>query len=336
MLNGQKQVKVLVTGASGFLGRHLLPKLGQAGADVTALCRSSAASLPPDVRKIAGDCGDLSAMRRAVAGQDLVIHMASLLFATDWREYLSANVAYAENLARAVQEENPECRVVLVSSLAASGPSAEAPGRKESDPAQPVSGYGWSKLMAERTLAAALGERLSIIRPPIIYGSGDRGLLPLFKSCARGIGVSPGWRRFPVSLIHADDAADAILLAAGLPGLWHLSDGEVYSMDAVCQAMALAQGRKGCFVAQSPLALMAFTASVSELAYGLGRKMGKFAGREPGRPPAWNRDKYRESSQPGWLADGSLIRRELGFSAKYDLAAGMAEAVAGYEKEGLL
>lgn len=320
--------KVFVTGATGFLGRHLTPKLLDAGAEVTALVRSSGRNLPPRVNVVQGDCAALP----TIGEQDIVIHLAGLLFGADWQSYFRANFAFAKNIAAATGNG----RAIFVSSLAAAGPCGTPPGKKETDRPEPVSAYGWSKLLAEQALAAALGERLTILRPPIIYGSGDRALLPLFKSCAAGFGVSPG--KFPLSLIHADDAARAILLAAAGPasGIYHLSDGEIYDMDIICAAMAKAQGKKKPFVIRPPLALMGLAASFSGAGFALQNSLRKLAGLSGAKPPVWNRDKYLEARQDGWLANGSRIAVELGFRSALNLESGMAEAVAGYRAGGWL
>lgn len=339
MLNGALAGRrVLVTGGSGFLGGHLLPMLAEAGAEIACLVRSPAARLSAQAQRVSGDCRDMAAMRRAAAGRQIIIHMAGMLFGASYGGYLACNSACARNVADAAADSGTVERVVFVSSLAAAGPCGQSPGRSEREPAAPVSAYGWSKLMAEAMLAARLGGegRLAVLRPPIIYGSGDRGLLPLFRGCGRGIGISPG--HFPVSIIHADDCARAILLLCreDAAGIYHLNDGEVHDMDGVCQAMARAQGRAGARVLHPPRAVMGASAWFLGAAASAANGFLKLAGKRPMRPPAWNLDKFRESAQAGWLADGSRIRRELGFEPLVNVTAGMAEAVAGYTREGWL
>ena len=333
MLTGLENRNVLVTGAGGFLGRHLLPQLLACGANVTGLVRSPRAALPEGVRQVLGDCRDEKAMRRLLQGQDVVIHLAGTLFGASWQDYLAANSEAARNVAAGARDAS---RIILVSSLAAAGPCAIEPGRNEAQNPEPVSAYGWSKLLAEQVMSALLGDRLVILRPPIIYGSGDRGLLPLFKSAKKGFGIGPA--RFPVSVIHAGDAATACALACQpeAAGIYHLGDGKSYQMDAICQAMARAQGRERLRMLRPPRALMRISAFLGSLANGVGRGICALAGKKAPPPPAWNPDKYREAIQPGWLADNSRICRELGFKATYSLEAGMAEAVAGYRNEGWL
>lgn len=325
--------KILVTGGSGFLGRHLLPRLVAGGTLVTCLARSdkAASKLPSGVKPAPGDCGDASAVAAAVKGQDAVIHMAGLLFGASWRDYLEANVAYARNIGAAAVKSDAR-RVIFVSSLAAAGPCAALPGRDEQSAPVPVSAYGWSKLAAENVLRNALGDRLVIVRPPVIYGSGDRAMLPLFKSCKAGVGIAPAGD-FPLSLIHADDAAAAIMLCLtpAASGAYHLSDGQAHTMTEFCDVAGSHFGRQKLAMLRSPAWLLAASAAA-----GSGINVLMRAMRSKRRCLAWSWDKYREGSQAGWLADDRRIRTELGFEPQKTLETGIAEAAAGYERDGWL
>lgn len=328
MLNeGLEGKRICLTGGTGFLGGHILKLLSGYGCKITCLVRNPGKKLPDSVRIVKGDLESGAGIREALENQDIVIHAAALLFGTGWQDYLAANVKACDNLA--VHTGNR--KVIYISSLAAAGPCGKSPGKKETDPVSPVSAYGWSKLACERTLQAACGNLL-IFRPPIIYGSGDLGLLPLFKSVARGFAPSPGFgRNFPVSIIHADDMARAIAfgIAQDSRGIFHLNDGTEQDMDTLCAAMGKAIGRNPK-VLHMPLSIMAISARLSTL---FGRAMS-FAGKS--RPPRWNFDKYREAAQEGWLANADKVERELGFKPEVTLEAGMEESVQGYRKEGLL
>lgn len=337
MQDALRGANILVTGGGGFLGRHLLPVLVASGANITCLLRSpETARLPDGVRAIAGDCTDVRVMEKAAKAQDIIIHMAALLFGVSWQNYLAANASMAANVANSARESAR--RVIFISSLAAAGPAGTEPGKRETDPPEPVSAYGWSKLVAEHILQKSIGGRLVILRPPIIYGSGDRGLLPLFRSCAAGIGVSPGMREFPVSVIHAHDVARAILCVASSAahGVYHLSDGYSYTMSGLCRAIGLAAGRSRVRVFKPPLTLMAASAGLASAGAAALQKMAHAFRRVPPRAPGWNLDKYREARQEGWLACSDRIKNELGFSAAMPPDKGMAEAISGYRQEGWL
>ena len=163
------------------------------------------------------------------------------------------------------------------------------------------------------------------------------------------VAVSPGaGREFPVSAVHADDMARAVLCACRpeASGVYHLSDGEAYTMSGFCRAMGAAvdkalgrtahRGHK-VRVVRMPLPVMACTAGLSTaFAVAADTVARRFLGRGLRRAPAWNLDKYREARQAGWLCDSSRICRELGFAPRVSLEAGMAEAVDGYRREGWL
>ncbi|WP_291302568.1 NAD(P)-dependent oxidoreductase [Desulfovibrio sp. MES5] len=355
-----ENVRVLLTGGTGFVGRHLLPQLLRAGARVTCLTRASShtAGLPEGVAVAQADLGSGRGLTEALEGQDVVIHMAALLFGLGWQDYLRANARAAACLAEAIRQADGSAakrgqpgiqRLVLVSSQAATGPCGTAPGVNDDAVPAPVSAYGWSKTLTEQILGRALGDRMVTLRPPIIYGSGDKGLLPVFKGVMRGVAVSPGFgREFPVSAIHARDMGQAVICACrpDAQGVYHLNDGQAHNMSDFCRVMgqavdkALHRPPRAVHVIHMPLPIMALTAGLSS-AFGivadalLGRLPASFGGRLR-RAPNWNLDKYREARQAGWLSDGSRIRRELGFTPCMSLEAGMAEAVEGYRREGWL
>lgn len=343
-----RDADILVTGGTGFLGRHLLPQLLQAGCRVTCLVRPSSRAdlLPAKVATVQADLVSGAGLAEALAGRDVVMHLAGLLFGLSWQEYLRANAAAASALAVAYSRLKNRGvaprRFVLVSSLAAGGPSAQTPGVNETMPARPVSAYGWSKFMAEHILAAAVGEGLVCLRPPIIYGSGDKALLPVFRGAAKGIAVSPGaFREFALSAVHAQDAAQAVMLCCRpeARGVYYVTDGHEYTMTSFCQGMAKALGRPSLTVVRLPLPVMGCAAVLSSLwgSVCAALRSGRFGqSGQPGRAPEWNMDKFREARQAGWLCDACRIRTELGYTPEMNLEAGMAEAVEGYRREGLL
>ena len=347
--------KVLLTGGTGFVGRHLLPQLLAAGAEVTCLTRavSRTGHLPQGVATAQADLTTGEGLEQALQGKDVVIHMAALLFGLGWQDYLRANALAARSMASVLTRLSAEgklakdFRFVLVSSLAATGPSGIAPGVNDATPGAPVSAYGWSKMLTEQVLGRALGQSLVTLRPPIIYGSGDKGLLPVFKGVQKAAtAVSPGaGREFYVSAMHAADTAQAVLCACKpqARGVYHLSDGETYTMSDFCRGMGAAMDKvlgrnpRKVRMVRIPLPFMACTAGLSTaFALVADAIVNRFLGHGLRRAPAWNLDKYREARQAGWLCDNSRICAELGFAPRVNLEAGMTEAIEGYRREGWL
>ncbi|MDE5832267.1 MAG: NAD(P)-dependent oxidoreductase, partial [Desulfovibrio sp.] len=276
---------ILVLGGTGFLGRHLLPRLLEADAEIVCLARDPAKISDNRVRVIKGDLTDGSGLAEAVEGAEFVIHMAALLFGLGWQEYLRANAQAASNIIRLLADSS--AKFIFISSLAAAGPSST--GAKESDAPSPVSAYGWSKLLSENIIRSRRPDSL-IFRPPIIYGSGDKGLLPLFRSTRRGFAPSSGMgRKFPVSAIHADDVVRAVLLGLekDASGIYHLSDGQTRSLDDLCLAMAKAQGRESVRMLRLPLPLMKTSAALASAWAVAANSAGIGVA-----PPKWNPGSY--------------------------------------------
>ena len=347
--------KVLLTGGTGFVGRHLLPQLLAAGAEVTCLTRavSRTGHLPQGVAMAQADLTTGAGLEQALQGKDVVIHMAALLFGLAWQDYLRANALAARSMACVLTRLSAEgklaenFRFVLVSSLAATGPSGAAPGVNDATPGAPVSAYGWSKMLTEQVLGRAIGQSLVTLRPPIIYGSGDKGLLPVFKGVQKAAtAVSPGaGREFYVSAVHATDMGQAVLCACKpqARGVYHLSDGEVYTMSDFCRGMGTAMDKvlgrnpRKVRMVRIPLPVMACTAGLSTaFAVVADAVSNRLLGHGLRRAPAWNLDKYREAREAGWLCDSSRICTELGFAPHMNLEAGMTEAIEGYRREGWL
>jgi nucleoside-diphosphate-sugar epimerase len=211
--------RVLITGATGFIGTHLVRRLREAGDEIICLVRRTSnrtAIEGSSVVFVEGDVGDAASLSRAISGCDVVYHLAGLTSALKSSELHRVNDAGSANVAKACAEQANPPVLVHVSSIAAAGPSLLGRPRRESDVAVPVSHYGRSKLASERSVRR-FADRVptTIVRPPIVFGEGDRASLPLFMSVQRfGVHLSPLWRPQPFSFIHAADLSTALIAAA--------------------------------------------------------------------------------------------------------------------------
>jgi len=223
-----RRLKCVVTGGTGFVGRHLIEAIARRGDTPICLSRSSTAKVVStanwnsrgldvlDVEVRQADYGDLAGLKRALEGVDCVFHVAGVTKAFRAGEYEAGNHQAARNLMAAAVDRQTPPRIVLVSSLAAAGPSPVDRPRTESDAPAPVSKYGQSKLAAEMAARQYAGwASIAIARPPMIFGPGERNVFAMVQSIARtGIHFVPGWRTRLYSLIHAQDFADALLRLA--------------------------------------------------------------------------------------------------------------------------
>lgn len=193
---------IAITGATGFVGRHLVDRLGDQATAIRALSRRGDITGTTTVQ---GDLGDEVALRCLVDGADHVVHLAGVVKSPHPEAFAEVNRAGTELLARAIA--SGPAHLTLVSSLAARHPAASA--------------YAESKRAAEEAALTALGpDRVTIIRPPAIYGPGDRATLIIFKQLTSGLLVAPGPRGARFSLLYVSDLAE--LIAAHLEGTLQL------------------------------------------------------------------------------------------------------------------
>ncbi len=193
---------IAITGATGFVGRHLVGRLGDQATEIRALSRRGDIT---GTTTVAGDLGDDLALRRLVDGADHVVHLAGVVKSPHSAAFAKVNITGTEQLARAMAAG--PAHLTLVSSLAARHPTTSA--------------YAASKRAAEEAALAVLGpDRVTIIRPPAIYGPGDRATLIIFKQLKSGLLVAPGPRGARFSLLYVSDLAD--LIAAHLEGTLQL------------------------------------------------------------------------------------------------------------------
>lgn len=309
--------RVAVTGATGFVGRHLVAALARAGWQVRVLMRRDPVvaewrGIAPQV--IAGDLRDVAALEALVEGVDSVVHVAGLIKAARRRAFFDVNVSGSVALAEAITRRAPAARLLHVSTIAAREPQ--------------LSDYAASKRAGEDAVRRILGERATVIRPPAVYGPGDPESLVFFK-LARG-------RRVPLAgppaaraaLIHVADLVSlmAAMLESPDGGVWSAADArpDGYTWREVLAEAARAVGNPEAAFFQAPSALLRGVA----LAGDVGRLFGSAS--------MLNSLKLRELRHPDWSVPASQWARPAGWSPRFDLSGGFADAVAWYRGAGWL
>jgi len=326
-------VKALVTGATGFVGSHLVERLIGDGMEVVCLTRATSDPLwleGLDVeRRVAGLDQD-EALRRAVRGVDYVFHAAGLTRAKTRQEYLAVNAEGTRRLLEAVLAEGLSLRrFVYVSSLAAVGPAPSSEPPDEAAEPNPIDGYGASKLAGERVVGAH-ADRLpvTIVRPPAVYGPRDRNFLPLFRSAMR-LGRVPviGKPSKQVAMVYATDLAEGIRLAAQTPagiGQTYFVSGGNHTMTEVVAAVCSALGM--------PARRLAIPSLLARLA----GEIGQLRWAITGRSAIVSRRKVRDMLQPRWTCSWARARQELGYREAIGLEEGMQRTVEWYVRQGWL
>lgn len=328
---------VLVTGGTGFIGARLVERLVAEGRSVRCLVRASSNTTQLEelgVECYVGDLRDEASLRGACAGVAEVYHLAALLKAPWHAEFTSVTAEGCGRMAAACAAQPEPPVLILVSSLAAAGPSAT--GRREVEAAAPISRYGRAKLAGEEA-ARPYADRvpLTVIRPPLVLGEGDRSLLPVFRMARCGWVVAPG--RAPLSMIHVDDLVESLIAAAAkgerVPaepgaapdqGVYFVADGEARRLSELGAEIAASLGKRPPRTIRMPLPLLYAAAAASEA-----------WGRLRDRQTLLNLDKIKEAGAPGWVCSIDKAREQLGFEPQ-PFAERLRATGAWYQAQGWL
>jgi dihydroflavonol-4-reductase len=322
-------MRALVTGATGFVGSHLVEALQNSSVEVTGLARSSskAADLARrGVRVVSGDLHDTAGLERAVRDQDVVYHVAGVVAARDEAEFIHANRDGTRNLLTAAERQGRP-RFVLVSSLAAAGPAPRGAPLSGTEPPHPVTAYGRSKLAAEQIVRSS-SLPWSIVRPPIVYGPRDREVLKVFRLARLGLAPVFGDGSQELSAVHAEDLAQALMAVTKAPttigGTYHACHPQVFTSADLGQAVGAAMGRSVVRL-RVPQAVGRVLLAITETSARLTRQV-----------TILTTDKANEFFQPAWTGDPSPLTRDSGWRARHDLSSGLADTYQWYRKAGWL
>ena len=276
--------------------------------------------------------GDLSAasdasLAEALRGCHAIVHLAGLVKARSLADYRRVNVDGTRRLLEVSRRSAPEALFVLVSSQAAAGPARDGRPLTEADPPRPVSWYGTSKLEAEETVRREWMGPWIVLRPAVVYGPGDRGLLTLFSAAARGwVPVPAG--RFRIQLIEAARAGRAVALAAARADLagstGFLCDPEPVAIAQLARLIARLPPRPARVI-PVPAALVRLAGFVATLRETFTHRSLPF-----------NADKAREVLAGDWLCEPTLMRRHLPLPPPSPLEYGLEKTWEWYRREGWL
>jgi len=323
-------VKAFVTGGTGFVGAHLVRALRARGDAVTCLVRSPARAQAlgwTDIRLIRGDLDDVGALREGCDGAEVIYHVAGRISARDPDEFMRVNRDGTGNvLEAALAAPGAPRRFVLVSSLAAAGPTVPGEPIDETRIPSPVTPYGQSKLAAE-TLVRAMALPWTIVRPPTVYGEWDREVLKVFKLARSGVAPVLGDGTQELSVIYAGDLATA-LLAAGASGavnhIYYAAHPATTTSRDLVRAIGRAVGREPRIVPlPGPLVrgLLWAIGSVAHLA---------------GRATVLSADKAAEFLAPAWTCRPDALMRDTGWRPETDLETGLRRTAQWYREVGWL
>lgn len=309
---------VALTGASGFIGRHLVREFAKAGWRVRLLLRRDPVieewrEVQPEI--VPGSLASRPALERLVDRATAVVHLAGLIKAATQREFLAVNRDGAATMASVARAFSPKTHFLQISSLAAREPQ--------------LSDYAASKRAGEDAAREAFGAPITVLRPPAVYGPGDRETLVFFQLARQRIVPLIGSADARAAMIHVGDLCRLIVALAGGPprdAVLTAADArpEGYRWEEVLGTAARAVGNASPRFVRAPLALLRTVALAGD------------AGKLLGSANMLNSQKLRELRHPDWAVSQAELARAEGWSPSFDLETGFADAVRGYRAAGWL
>ncbi len=339
--------RVLVTGANGFVGSNLTASLLTMGVETVAAVRPGR-TLP---NEIASRCGEVTyrtidfqsvpSLVQTLEGVDTIVHSAGRVSARNYREFLETNRNATLHLFEAASRLKKPPRILLISSIAASGPRTGDQVRSTDDRPEPISLYGRSKLAGE-SVARRFAKQLpiTILRPGIIFGPGDHEVLRLIKMIAKThINFIPGYHRPRFPFIAVQDLVTCIIKAIDVGGILfpskelnsegsHQGEGVYFAADS--QFLSFAQfgrwvskslGQRWELSIPIPLRTLRNAARIH----------ARFLS-DPERPSTFSVDKIREAAAKGWECDVSKTMHELSWSPAALLEERLRETIHWYRQ----
>lgn len=333
--------KIIITGASGFIGSFLVEKALEKGFQTWAGVRESSSReylknndiLFVDLNfankeKLVTQLSEFKALFGSV---DYVIHNAGVTKCLDASDFDRINYQYTVNLVEALKEADcvPE-KFVLMSSLSSYGLGDEVNYTpiKLTDTPNPNTAYGLSKLKAEQYLKSQTNVPYMILCPTGVYGPREKDYFMMLKTVKSGLDVGAGFRPQHLTFIYVKDLVDAAFLALESPltnKAYFVADGDVYTDKEYTALIKKTLGKSFVLSIKVPLFVLKVISVVAEGISTLTKK-----------PSTLNRDKFKIMKQRNWECDIDPLKKDLGFSARYNLEAGLNESVAWYREKGWL
>ena len=336
-------MKILVTGASGFIGSFIVEEALKRGFETWAAVRKSSSReylQDERIRFIELNFSSKEQLVEQLRGQefDYVVHAAGVTKCLNKADFRRINTEGTKNLVTALLElQMPLKRFVFVSSLSVFGAIREQQPYeeiRETDTPQPNTAYGRSKLEAEEWLESEKGKVKSekfpyvILRPTGVYGPREKDYFIMAKSIKQHSDFAVGYKRQDITFVYVTDVVQAVFLALekGQTGRkYFLSDGQVYQSTTFSDLIHEELGSPWWIRITAPVWVLRIVTF-----------FGEYIGRMTGKVTALNNDKYNILKQRNWRCDIEPARRELGYEPQVDLKEGVRRSIKWYKENGWL
>lgn len=335
-------MKILITGASGFIGGFLVQEALARGYETWAGVRStsSRSNLQDErIRFIDLKYNDPEALTAQLAEfvrnegpWDYIIHNAGLTKTLDKRDFFRVNAGYTHHFIQALAKADCQPRkFLLMSSLSSYGKGDEKTFRPIllDDPQLPDTAYGKSKLEAENYVRSQSYFPYVILRPTGVYGPGEKDYFMEIQSIRSGLDLAVGFVPQRITFIYVKDLATVAFLALENETIrnrqYFVADGDVYTDESFARLIQELLQKKRVLHARIPMGLVQIACLCSEW---IGKRMKKSM--------TLNTDKYIILKQRNWICDVTPLQDELHFTPAYPLRRGLEESIEWYRKEGWL
>ena len=321
--------RILITGATGFVGSHIAEEALRQGMEVwVAVRKTSNLRYVSDERmnKVELNLSSVEQMVQALSGKafDYVVHAAGATKALKRDTFYKVNTEGTKNLVKALEKTNPSVkRFVFISSLSVFGPVREEQPYsdiREDDTPQPNTSYGMSKLEAERWLQASCSLPFTILRPTGVYGPREQDYMTMVNSIRKGVDVAVGYKQQDLTFIYVSDVVKAVFSsmksAKTVGKAYFLSDGEVYSSRTFSDYIIEALGKKHVVRLRFPLAILRLVCALSDVWMHISGKLSTL-----------NNDHYNILKQRNWRCDITPAMRDFDFSPQVKLKEGVGKIV---------
>ena len=323
-------MRLLVTGATGFIGQHLCRHLIDRGDRVVALVRSpeKASRLPQGVEIVSGDLSTFADAKTVLPTCDVVIHLAGVVAAKCMEDYDATNHRAVQHLVDCLSRQSwtPK-RLLFASSLAAMGPSKPRQPWVESDPPAPVDAYGIAKAKAEMVVQRAPFPTTSF-RPPLVFGPGDEATLTFFKAARSGVGMRVAGPPQELSFVDIRDLVQAITLMADDQRrgsfVYFTGHPEAMNVATLWREIGRAMGKR-VIVLAVPRAIIFVAMLVATFLAKIFRFKNQL-----------DKKQYDQMVAPAFVCSSEKLRAELGWKPQYGFGEALSNAAEGYRRAGWL
>jgi len=318
-------MNILIVGASGFIGKNLVPQMAE-NQRVSILVRETSNielfKSNQNISILYGDLDKNQGIIEALDGIDAVIHCAARTMGRSYWDFYRTNTAGTVHLLNAMHVKNVR-KILYLSSHAACGPSNSNEPRTQHKHANPISFYGRTKRLAEHSIMNS-GLRFTIIRSVSVYGPYDKEILTYVKLLNRGICPIVGFGEKYLNLIYVKDLVNLVIRVIEtdhfMDEVYFANDGRCYSLDSVMDTIARTLNKKSIRI-HVPTSLALFIGLLNDVFLSPDRKLV-------------TRDKIRELACQYWTCSSADANLELGFTPRYTFEQGIAETVRWYRDQG--